>query len=184
MKTVVALFMGFLSGLTIYFMLAMLFADMGPGSTGPSPVFVFVPLIGGWVVTTWLLHRGARSTNIVFRRGFLLGAAEWLAMAFVGVIFSGRAVSNTPGGSEAANAGAAIGGGIAAALAGAVSVFMAVVCLIGFAIAYFIGREMRDTRGLPTRKCPDCAEMIQADARKCRYCGAVLSSAPSTAGTI
>ena len=42
MKTFVALFMGFLSGLTIYFMLAMVFADISPGSTGPSPVFVFV----------------------------------------------------------------------------------------------------------------------------------------------
>jgi len=24
------------------------------------------------------------------------------------------------------------------------------------------------------RKCPDCAELIHADARKCRFCGLVL----------
>jgi hypothetical protein len=51
---------------------------------------------------------------------------------------------------------------------------MSVVCLIGFAIAYFIGREMKDRSGTPTRKCPQCGEMIQAEAKKCRYCTATL----------
>lgn len=26
----------------------------------------------------------------------------------------------------------------------------------------------------PTRKCPDCAEVVLAEARKCRFCGAAL----------
>ena len=66
-------------------------------------------------------------------------------------------------------------------LAGGASVFMSVVCLIGFAIAYFMGREMSDRRAAPTRKCPECAEMVPADAKKCRYCGASLVTADASA---
>lgn len=104
-------------------------------------------------------------------------------MAGVGVVFSGKAVSETvtrAGASDGATAGAAIGGGLLAAVTGGISIFMAVVCLIGFAIAYFTGREMKDQTTTPTRKCPECAEMIQAEARRCKHCGAQLeaSAAP------
>ena len=186
MKATVAVLMGLVSGLIIYFAAAMIFADLGSGSTGPSGLFVAMTLIGGWALTTWLLLRKVGSTNMVLRRGFLVGAAEWLFMAFAGVIFSGRSVSNSlsdpiAANSGAAQAGAAVGGGIVAAITGGVSVFMAVVCLIGFAIAYFMAREMHDSTTAPKRKCPECAEMIQAEARKCKHCGATLRTELSTA---
>jgi hypothetical protein len=184
MKGVVATVMGFFSGLLIYFMAAMLFVDT-LGHAAPSTVFVLVTFLGGWIGSAVLLARGAQTVSGVFRRGFLLGAAEWLTMALVGLIFSGRITSATIASgpaSGAATAGAALGGGMAAALVGGFAVLMSVVCLIGFAIAYFIGREMKDRSGTPTRKCPECAEMIQAEAKKCRHCGAILVTSPSPLG--
>jgi len=34
------------------------------------------------------------------------------------------------------------------------------------------------------RKCPDCAEMIRAEAKKCRYCGAALDETQSSVSGI
>jgi hypothetical protein len=181
MRTVVAIVLGLLSGFLIYMTGTMLFVDVGPKSSGPSPLFVFVLFIGGWAVSSYFLRRGAASVSRVFSRGALLGAAEWLAIGAAGVIFSGRAVAShaaAAGGSDAATAGAAIGGGIVAMVTGGLSIGMAVVCLIVFAVAHFAGREMADKSGTPTKKCPECAEMVQAEARKCKHCGAVLVLPP------
>src|SRR5882672_1615064 len=170
MKLVFAIVLGIISGFLIYMMGAMLTADFS-NARETSGLWVAFGFFGGTALSAWLLQRGARTVSAVFRRGFLLGAAEWLCMAFVGLVFSGRAVTATVaqgGGSDAAAAGAVIGGGVIASITGGVSIFMAIVCLIGFTIAYFIGREMRDTTTTPTRKCPECAEMVQAEARKCR----------------
>src|SRR5688572_28357054 len=116
MKIIVAAAMGFFSGLLIYFMAAMLLADPSTNAV-PSSAFVFVTFVGGWVASAVLLSRGAQTVSSVCRRGFLLGAAEWLTMAFVGLIFSSRLTSSTIAtgpDSGAAMAGAAIGGGPAA----------------------------------------------------------------------
>jgi hypothetical protein len=179
MKVLVAIVMGLLSGLLLYVMAGMLSADLS-GKSEPSVGLWLAVFFVGWGLSTVALARGAQTVSRVFRRGFLLGAAEWLVMAAVGLVFSGKAVSSATEAAGTSNtaqhAGAVVGGGIVAMIAGGFSVFMAVVCLIGFVIAYFITREMKDTSGVPTRKCPECAEMVQADARKCRYCGSQLIS--------
>lgn len=174
MKTLIALLMGLISGFLIYMMAAMLVIDPSSGRS-ISPAFVLILFLGGWALSTYVMLRGALTVATVAKRGFLLGAAEWLLMILVGLIYSGRVVStvaSATGTSDAGTAGAVVGGGLMAVLTGAFSIVMILICLAGFAITFFMGREMKTEVATATKKCPECAELIQQDARKCRYCGA------------
>lgn len=183
MKTVLAIVMGLMSGFLIYMMIGMLVIDPASGRN-ITPLLVFTFFFGGWAASAYFLRRGAPTAAKVAKRGFLLGGAEWLLMILVGVIYSGRAVSavaSASGGSDAATAGAAIGGGMVAFLTGGVSAVMILLCLAGFAIAYFMDKEMKTEAPTATRKCPECAELIQLDARKCRFCGSQLTDSAARA---
>ncbi|MCF8105803.1 MAG: zinc ribbon domain-containing protein [Desulfohalobiaceae bacterium] len=171
MKALVSIIMGFFSGILIYFMAALVFAST---ESSPSPVFVGFFLIGGWILSAYIIKRNAHSLSRVFSRGFLLGAAEWLFLIPASMIFSGKAVSDavaTSSGSGAAKAGAVVGGGIVTTLTGGVAIAMALACLLGFAVAHFLGREMQPEPGRANKQCPECAEMVQEQAKKCRFCG-------------
>lgn len=171
MKVIIAILMGLFSGFLIYMMAAMVFFAISKDES-PSSLLVFfsITFLGGWILSSYIIRRGAKTLSKVFSRGFLIGAAEWLSMIPVGLIFAGKAISETTATPEAV-----IGGGLIALFTGGVSIFMAIVCLIGFAVSYFIGREMKPEASIPTKKCPECAELVQAEAKKCRYCGANLS---------
>lgn len=175
MKIAIGIVFGFFSGFLIYMASVMMF-------TGgePSALFVFATFLGAWAVSTIVLVRGARTLSKVVSRGFLLGAAEWLAMIPVGMVVSGQALTDTVAqgnGGGAELVGAIIGAGLVSILTGGVSVAMAVVCLIGFAVSYFIGREMRPEETAPTRSCPECTEFVKEAARKCKHCGTAIPQA-------
>jgi hypothetical protein len=179
MKMIVAIVMGFLSGWLIYMAAAMLFTEMFSTDGEPSSAIFFTIFFffGGWVLSTAILIRGAKTVSKVFSRGFLLGAAEWLAMVPVGIIFSGKALTKTVtqgAHSNAETAGATIGAGLISFATGGIAIAMAIVCLLGFTVSYFIAREMKPETAGPTRTCPECAELIQAAARKCKHCGAKI----------
>lgn len=144
MKTFVAIVMGFFSGILIYFLAGMMFSGTSP-PTPPSPLFVGATLIGGWFGSSYLMVKGAVSVSKVFSRGFLIGAAEWFSLLPISLLFVGKTVAESAGaGSSGAHtAGAVIGGGLVASLAGGLSIGMAVFCLIGFAISYSLGKEMK-----------------------------------------
>lgn len=176
MRIAVAIVLGLFSGFLVYFLAAIAFVG-----DSPSSVFVFVTFFGGWAISSYLIVRKTRTVSKVFARGFLIGAAEWLALIPAGVLMSGRALTETvaePGAAEESAAslvGATAGAGCFSFITGGVAVVMTLVCLIGFAVAHFTGREMQPENPAPTKRCPDCAELIQAAARKCKHCGASLT---------
>ena len=171
MKVLIAIIMGFFSGFLFCLESATVFANPSQRE-GPGLLFLFVTFLGGWTLTSYLIIKGAKRVSKVFNRGFLIGATEWLLMIPVGLIFTGKAVVGTAAQTSTEQAGAATLRTIFSFLTGGTAVIMAAVCLIGFAISYLSGKEMKPEETLNTKKCPQCAEMIKTDAKKCRFCGA------------
>jgi len=83
MKTFVAVLMGLAAGIFLYFMVSMLMTDP-MHATPPGVGVLFIVLLGGSVASGFLLLRGRHPMRTVLRRGCLLGAGEWIAMAGVG----------------------------------------------------------------------------------------------------
>lgn len=129
MKTVIAVVMGFFSGFLLYLMAGLVVLAENP-KLEALIFLVFVFFIGGWAVSSYFLTRNQPSIPTVLARGFLLGAAEWLLMIGAGFVRALRSPTVARG-------------GIVAAFTGAVSLFMVIVCLAGFAIVYFTRQEMQ-----------------------------------------
>lgn len=138
MKTVVAVLLGVVSGLFLYLIVGM--ALVGPRhSTPPGATFALVALLGGSAGTWVYLLRGEQKLRGVLRRGFLLGAAEWVAMAAVGYFVALRNSASLIARSTFASAGdlaVATGAGHRmAALMALGSLGMAGVCWFCFTMA-------------------------------------------------
>jgi len=172
MKLVVGLFMGSIAGLLFYMGSAMIIANAEPSSG-----FVLISFVGGWAISTYIMVNGTSKVSQVIARGFLVGAAEWLMFIVVGIVYSGKFFSEVtpPGSTDAEIAGSAIGAGLFSMLTGAFSLFMAVFCLIGFAIVYFVGKDGAQPKPSQLKPCPFCVELILKQAKKCKYCGSDLT---------
>ena len=136
---ILAVLLGILSGtlLSIEFDMLLKLED------GLLSNMAFILLTAG---SMYILIRGSRSPAVVLMKGFLMGAVVWFAMLPVGSISAGRVAKEAIGRSAAdkdllgAGAGLA-GGGLFALVSWAIALIMAVLCLIGFAITFFVCRE-------------------------------------------
>jgi hypothetical protein len=106
-------------------------------SSGPSLAFALLGLSAAWAISAYCIRRNAATTSVVLRRGFLLGAAEWLAV-IPAIRTSPEDYRNLPN-SVPAIVGEAVIPWLAAG--------MAAGCLIAFALAWMVGRQARPSSG-------------------------------------
>jgi hypothetical protein len=130
MRTFVVIVLGFLSSVMLFLLAAMLTGYTI--STGPALAVAFVALLAGWATSAYFIRRNAETTSAVLCRGFLLGAAEWLAV-ILATRTSAEDYQNLPNAVPAV-VGEALVRWLAAATAAG--------CLIAFAGAYFVGRRV------------------------------------------
>jgi hypothetical protein len=124
MREAAAITMGFFSGILVFVVAELLFARNG------DP-YRILAAFGCFVVATivsalWMLS-GTKRVSLIFRKGFLLGAVEWIAIIAAEVAIKVR----TP----ALRIGVPLG----------ISTVMAVTCLIGYTVAYVIGRNKKSS---------------------------------------
>lgn len=130
MRTLVAIVLGFPSGVML-FLLAV--TPIGYTISGGLAVAVaFMASLAGWAISSYGIRRNAATTAAVLCRGFLLGAAEWLAV-IPATMTSSRDYLNLPNAVPAA-----VGEALIPWLAAA----MATGCLIAFALSHFFGRHV------------------------------------------
>jgi hypothetical protein len=120
MREVVAITLGFFSGTLVYMVAAILLA-VRDGSPYQILVAVGCFVVGTIVSASWML-RGTPRVSLVFRKGFLLGTAEWIVIITAVFLVKAR------------NPDLRVG------IIAAISATLALICLIGYAVAMLVGR--------------------------------------------
>src|SRR5580704_7769447 len=89
MKITVAIVLGFFAGFLAYMAVAVLMSAATQGDSS-SVAFGLVAFRVVWITSTLWMRRGAKRVSTVCRRGFLLGAAMWVAMIPFGFLVSAQ----------------------------------------------------------------------------------------------
>jgi hypothetical protein len=132
MKMLISAAFGLLSSFVVYLLLALMLIERDWHRTTSPALFIWA-FYFTWAISSLLLVKDARTIFSVFRRGFLLGAAEWLVILLAGVIY----ISNASGIPSPAPSEAFWGVSAGLASFGKFSFSMMIVCLAGFAIVHF-----------------------------------------------
>jgi len=149
--------------------LGLLYATVG-GYLG-SAMAGILGLFGAGIAL-WSLRKGATS-RLIAHKGFFWTVIASFALPVSALIFASEAVEEV-GGSDAEQAGAAIGAGIGVILIGVVAFFLFVIAIVG----WFMTKGGKDAS---VTTCPKCAEDVKVDAQVCKHCGADLTMPVATA---
>jgi hypothetical protein len=148
---IVALFMGFFSGALVTMIVAATRANPRWDDT-LSPSAVAMVFLIGWGFSLWVLLRKADGVLTVMQRGFLLGVGEWIVIGVIAVTLGPRGVASSDTGlmMEGASWEPARGGQSASAavsaFTGSAFVFLATLCLLGWALAFIAARSHQRRR--------------------------------------
>jgi Na+/H+-translocating membrane pyrophosphatase len=178
MKHLTATFISIFSAFLLYMSMCLIFSN----KENAVPTIAWVAFFGGWIATHYFTVRNTNKSLKVLSRGFLIGGLEWLLMAFSGFVLSSKLYVRTAEGAvnQYERAGAAIGSGLSTAITGGISIGMAMFCFLGFALTYFLSRELKKEDLGEMRECSDCAELVKVNAKKCKHCGATLEGSNLT----
>jgi hypothetical protein len=124
-------FLGGVSGILLVALGAGTLAERVP-SIWPVGIFA-----AGWVVSAWFLSRRTTRVSVVLRRGFALGAAEWLLLVLLDRAVP--AASALAGRAGAANRSDST---VLDVLSGSLGTVMLWVCVLGF-LAFWWGTRVR-----------------------------------------
>lgn len=130
-----------------------------------------------WVLLTWLYWR-ARSIRRIFGWMFLTCGLATLGLPVATAIYSAALTAREA--TTARAAGAALGGSVLTLGLGVIAFFFgAILLVIAFVLLSGGHKTVAPAQGAlaaapviagASKKCPDCAEIVQADARICRFC--------------
>jgi len=127
MREAVAITLGFFSGVLVYLMVATVLTVRN-GDPVRILVAVVCFLVAMILSAIWML-RGTTSVAPVFRRGFLLGALEWIAITAAALYVKAY--------NPRLKSGVIIG----------FAVLMLASCPIGYGVAHVYARKLSDRKG-------------------------------------
>ena len=154
MRILSALLVGLFSGFLTYMIFGLI---IGPRDV--SSPFVMATFFGGWALTTYVVLNGAATVAKVWSIGGLIGAVEWLLFGLAMLLYGAKTLAEEP----------TFGAGFTSLIGIGLALLIVIPCVIIYFMAGHIASGLQpDTARV---KCPQCAEPIADEAKKCSLCG-------------